>query len=384
MDKYKLIDKLIMKYLLIGAVVILLITNYQHIFDWLSLIWVIIRPIIMGAIIAYVINLLMIQIEKLYFPNKTSKWVQLTRRPISILVGFVVIIFILVFVVSLIAPQLISVIMTIIETIPELFSMVETWIVEYEDLFPQVAEMVQEADIDWQGIATQVLNFVNNFTGNIIETTVATLGSIFSFIVNIFIAFIISIYILLTKEKLAEQFKRLLRAYLPKRMDKGIRYVAHVVNDSFKNFLVGETIEAVILGSLVAIGMWIFRFPYAGMIGALTGVTAYIPYIGAYISASVGFLLILVESPLQAVFFLVMIIAIQQIEGNVIYPRVVGQSIGLSGLWVIVGVTIGGGLWGVLGMLIGVPISSALYRLLKDNVVMREKRKNNLQLKSRS
>lgn len=381
MDKYKLFDRLIMKYLIVAAIIILIITNYHQLLSWLSFILVIIRPIIMGAIMAYVINLLMIQFEKIYFPNRSSKWVKVTRRPVSIFSGFIVILLILVFVVSLIAPQLISVIATIIETIPELFTMVENWIVDYEDLFPQVAEFVQEADIDWQGIASQVLNVMNNFTGNIIETTVSTLGSVFSFIINIFLAFVISIYILLTKEKLSVQFKRLSRAFLPERIDQRVRYVTLVVNDSFRNFLVGETIEAVILGSMVAIGMWIFRFPYAGMIGALTGVTAYIPFVGAYISASVGFLLILVESPIQAVLFLVLIIVIQQIEGNVIYPRVVGQSIGLSGLWVIVGVTIGGGLWGVLGMLFGVPISSALYRILKDNVILRENRKNNLQVK---
>lgn len=374
MDKFKRIDKLIMKYLIIGALIILLITNYDHLLSWLSIIIVVLRPILMGAIIAYVINLLMIQFEKIYFPNKDHKFFQITRRPVSIFLGFIVIAFILVFVISLIAPQLISVFMTIVETAPKLFEMVEGWIVEYEEFFPQIAEAIQGADIDWQGITSRVLNVMNNFTGNVIGTTVSTIGSVFSFIVNIFLAFIISIYILLSKEKLAEQFKRLSCAYLPERFDRGLRYVISVVNDSFRNFLVGESIEAVILGSLVALGMWIFRFPYAGMIGALTGVTAYIPYVGAYISASVGFLLILVESPLQAVFFLILIMAIQQIEGNVIYPRVVGQTIGLSGLWVIVGVTIGGGLWGVTGMLIGVPISSAIYRLLKDNVVKRERR----------
>ena len=292
-----------------------------------------------------------------------------------IALSFLAITLILALIIGLIAPQLISVFATIFATLPELFEMVENWILNYESIFPQFAELIQEVDIDWQDLSSQVLNVVNNFGSNLVETMVSTIGSVFGFIVNLFLAFIISIYILLSKEKLVAQFKRLSHAYLPMKLDQNIRYVFRVVNDSFKNFLVGETIEAAILGSLVALSMWIFQFPYAGMIGALTGVTAYIPYVGAYISAGVGFLLILVESPFQALLFLVLIVVIQQIESNVIYPRVVGQSIGLSGLWVIVGVTIGGGLWGVWGMLIGVPISSALYRLIKDNVTKREKLK---------
>lgn len=375
MNKFKQVDKLIMKYLIIGALVILFITNYEQLFDWVSIIWVIIQPILMGAVIAYVINLLMVRFEKIYFPNINNKWVKYTRRPISILLGFIVVVFILFFVIGLIVPQLISVFVTIIETIPALYRMVEEWVIEYEDLFPQIASVVQEADINWQEITSRILNFVNNFTGDVIETAVSTLGSVFGFIVNLFLAFMISIYILLTKETLGWQFKRVSRAYLPERIDQRLRYVMSIINDSFSNFIVGETIEAAILGIMVAVGMWIFQLPYAGMVGALTGVTAYIPYVGAYFSGAVGFLLILVESPIQAVIFLILIICIQQIESNIIYPRVVGQSIGLPGLWVLVGVTIGGGLWGVWGMLLGVPISSALYRLLKDNVRDREKKK---------
>ncbi|NMA90942.1 MAG: AI-2E family transporter [Amphibacillus sp.] len=381
MDNYKRIDKLIMKYLIIGAIVILLITNYKQVLQWLSVLMTVLQPIIMGAGIAYIINLLMVQFEKIYFPNKHAKWVIMTRRPVSILSSFIVVLFIIVFVISLIAPQLISVFATMIEKAPELFTMVENWILQYNDLFPQLADFVQDVDIDWQGFASQFLNMINNFTGNVIETTVSTIGSVFNFIVNIFLAIIISIYILLTKEKLAGQFKRVSNAFLPERLDQNLRYLLSVLNESFSSFFVGETIEAVILGSMVALGMWIFRFPYAGMIGALTGVTAYIPFVGAYISASVGFLLILVESPIRALLFLVLIIVIQQIEGNIIYPRVVGQSIGLSGLWVIVGITIGGGLWGVPGMLFGVPISSAIYRLIKDNVVLKEKYKGRLKVK---
>lgn len=375
MNNIKQFDKLIMKYLIVAAVLIFVITNYVQVFSWISILWTVISPVIIGAMIAYVINLLMIQIEKIYFPNKTNKFVKYTKRPVSLFMGFTIVLVILIFVISLIIPQLISVFVTMIETAPVFFTMVEEWFIEYEDIFPQVASFVQEADIDWQSIATQTFNILNSFTGNVIEATVSTIGSVFGFFVNIFLAFIISIYMLLSKERLGRQFQRLSEAYLPKRINQTMRYVARVFDESFRSFIVGETIEAVILGSMVTIGMWIFQLPYAGMIGALTGVMAYIPYVGAYFSAAVGVLLLLVESPIQALIFLILIVVIQQIESNLIYPRVVGKSIGLPGLWVLVGVTIGGGLWGIWGMLVGVPISSAIYQLLKDQVNFRERRK---------
>lgn len=373
MNKFKQIDKLIMKYIIIGLIAILLITNYEQLLDWLSVIWTVIRPVLMGGVIAYVLNLLMVQFEKIYFPKKDNKWIQLTRRPISISLAMIVIIFVIFFVVGLITPQLISVFITIVEATPELFKMIQEWILEYEDIFPQIAEFVEEIDIDWQGIASNVLDFMNNFTGNVIETTVSTVGSVFSFIVNLFLSLMIAIYVLLTKETLAKQFKRLTQTFLPKRIEQRLTYLCRVVDQSFSSFISGEVIEAVVLGTMVAVGMWIFRFPYAGMVGALTGVTAFIPILGAYLSGAVGFILILVQSPVQAIGFIIFIVIVQQIEGNIFYPKVVGKSIGLPSLWVLVGVTIGGGFWGIWGMLLGVPVASALYRLLKDSVRAREK-----------
>ncbi|WP_440895580.1 AI-2E family transporter [Amphibacillus sp. Q70] len=376
MNNIKQIDKLIMKYLIIAMTAILLIANYEQVFSWLSVIWTVIRPVLMGGVIAYILNLLMVQFEKIYFPKKDNKWVQLTRRPVSIFFAMITIIFVIFFVVGLITPQLISVFITIVEATPVVFNMVQDWILEYEDIFPQIAAAVEEIDIDWQGIASNVLDFMNNFTGNVIEMTVSTVGSVFSFIVNLFLSLMIAIYVLLTKETLAKQFKRLTQTFLPKQTVKRLTYVSRVIDQSFSSFISGEVIEAVILGTMVAVGMWIFQFPYAGMVGALTGVTAFIPILGAYLSGAVGFILILVHSPVQAIGFIIFIIIVQQIEGNIFYPKVVGKSIGLPSLWVLVGVTIGGGLWGIWGMLLGVPIASALYRLLKDSVRAREKRKN--------
>ena len=199
------------------------------------------------------------------------------------------------------------------------------------------------------------------------SSVVSVVSSVFSTIVTSLVALIFSVYLLLDKEKLISQGKRIISTYLPKN-GKNIFYVLETLNDSFHRFIVGQCTEAVVLGVLCIIGMWIFRFPYAMMIGVLIGFTALIPIAGAYIGAGVGAFMILTESPLKSLLFLVFIVILQQLEGNLIYPRVVGSSIGLPGIWVLAAITIGGGLMGIPGMLLAVPIMATLYRLLRDDM----------------
>ena len=200
--------------------------------------------------------------------------------------------------------------------------------------------------------------------GGVMSSVVSVVSSVFSGIVTVLVALIFSIYLLLDKEKILSQVKRLISTYLPNG-DKKIFYVLHTLNDSFHRFIVGQCTEAVVLGFLCMIGMAIFRFPYAMMIGVLIGFTALIPVAGAYIGAGVGAFMILTESPLQAVFFLIFIVVLQQVEGNLIYPKVVGNSVGLPSIWVLAAVTIGGNLMGVAGMLIFIPLCSVAYILFR-------------------
>lgn len=203
---------------------------------------------------------------------------------------------------------------------------------------------------------------------------VSAVSSVFSRVVSGLLALIFAIYFLLGKEQFTGQFKRIINSYLPKKAEKKINYVASVLNDCFHRYIVGQCLEAVILGTLCIIGMLIFRFPYAAMIGTLIGFTALIPVAGAYIGAIVGFIMILTVSPIKAVLFIVFIVVLQQLEGNLIYPKVVGGSLGLPAVWVLAAVTIGGSLMGILGMLLGVPIAAAIYRMLRDDVNRREKK----------
>lgn len=371
MNKIKDNEKIILKYLLIASVLILALMNHQTLLSYLGLLLSISMPIITGFIMAYILNIPMVALEKVYFPKSENKFVIKSRRPVSILASLVIITFILTFIVNLVVPQLVSVFGRFLEVIPELMTLIKNWAIENEEIFPPLADFVNSSDFDWQNIVTNGLNIVNQFTTNIIGTTLSTVTSVFGIVVNLFLSLMISLYVLLSKENLGRQFKMMSSTYLPKRVHEGLMYVLEVTDFSFRHFITGEVVEALILGSMVTVGMFIFQFPYASMVGALTGVTALIPVLGAYISGGIGFLLILVDSPVQAVAFLVFMIIIQQVEGNLIYPRVVGGTIGLPGLWVLVSITIGGGLLGVWGMLLAVPLASTLYKLLKNDMTYR-------------
>ena len=224
------------------------------------------------------------------------------------------------------------------------------------------------ASMDWEKTIQQATRFLSSGISGAVGTMTSMVASLFSGMVTCLVGFIFSVYLLSGKEKLQSQGLRLMRSYLRPEWNRKILYVLRVLNDSFHHYIVGQCVEAVILGSLCAGGMLILRMPYAVMIGTLVGFTALIPVAGAYIGAGVGAFMILTVSPLKAVLFLVFIVVLQQVEGNVIYPRVVGSSVGLPGIWVLAAVTIGGGLSGVLGMLLGVPIAASLYRMLREDV----------------
>lgn len=368
MEKLKQLDRMILKYLMIIIVLVFVVVYHSQIFGWINNLIGVISPLIFGVALAYILNILMEKFEKWYFPNKEDKWVKVTRRPISILLSIVVVIIVLLFILNLVVPQLVSVVEQVIAILPQAANNLRNWVLENEEIFPPLADFVDQLDVNWQNIVQRTLNIVNDVTGSFINTAFSTVTSVFSIVINLFLSLMIAIYLLVSKESLLKNFDLVFETYLPLKYYRRLKYISGVFNDSFRSFITVEVIEAAILGAMVTVGMLIFRFPYATMIGALTGVTAIIPILGAYLSGGVGFILILMHSPIQALLFIVFIVVTQQIEGNLIYPRVVGSSIGLPGLWVLVAVTIGGGVMGVSGMLLAVPTASALYRMLKDHV----------------
>lgn len=372
MNQFNQLDRLIKKYLIIIGIMILIFLNLSSIHQFFSLLFKVLLPIILGFMLAYVVNILMRRIENLYFPGSKQIWVSKTRRPISLCLSFILIFLVIYFVLRMILPQLYSVAVEITAAIPIWTNALKNWIISYQDRFPEIEKLTQQADMQFDKIAQNIWGIMNSFTSNFVQKTLFTINSLFSFVVNAILSLMISLYVLLSKEDLSAHVKRSSKALLSEKMYAFVTYVIQTLDHSFRHFVTGEISEAFILGTMVTVGMMIFQFPYAGMIGALTGFTALIPLIGAYISGIIGFLLIVIQSPFQGLMFLVFIIVVQQVEGNLIYPMVVGESIGLPGLWVLVSITIGGGFFGVWGMILAVPLASAVYKLFKDYVKMKE------------
>uniref|UniRef100_UPI004055D3D9 AI-2E family transporter n=1 Tax=Acetatifactor sp. TaxID=1872090 RepID=UPI004055D3D9 len=329
-------------------------------------------PVFIGFIIAYILNILMSFYERHYFVKHGSKkFVAKSRRAACMVLALLTLVGIVALVVRLVIPELISCVSFLISEIPPA---IEQFLKSEFVVETLPATVLSElSGIDWRSSITTVLKAVTSGLGTTVNTIFVAVSSVVSGVVTAFISLIFAIYLLLGKEQLQGQCKRLMNNYFRPKWVNKIMYVAKVVNDSFHRYIVGQCTEAVILGILCMIGMLICGLPYAPMIGTLIGFTALIPVAGAYIGAGVGVIMILTESPVEALVFLIFIVIIQQIEGNLIYPKVVGNSIGLPAIWVLATVTIGGSLMGISGMLIGVPIAAALYRLIRDDVNRREK-----------
>lgn len=323
-------------------------------------------PLTVGCVIAYLINILMSWFEKHYFPYSRKSVVDKSRRPVCLIAAIVTMLAIVALIVWLILPQLADCVMLIINELP---TVIEKLLAQAEKLHVLPEDIFDLLDgIDWKSQIGKIIESVTSGVGSVMGTVIKAVSSVFSGVVTALLAVIFALYILVCRERLGSQFKRLMHRYMPSKVYDKVMYFLSVLNDCFHKFIVGQCVEAVILGILCTVGMTIFRFPYAGMIGALIAFTALIPVAGAYIGAGVGAFMMLTESPMKALLFLIFIVVLQQLEGNLIYPRVVGSSIGLPGIWVLAAVTVGGGIMGVFGMLLGVPLAAALYRILREAV----------------
>lgn len=327
-------------------------------------------PIIIGAIMAYPLNILMSFYEKHYFPKSTKPAVVKSRKAVSLVGAVITILGIISLVIGLIAPQLIACIQMLINEIPGAMDFVISKLKENEFVSKDLINSL--SSIDWKSRIADIVQTVTSGLGDVVGVAFTAVTSVFSVVSNIVLGVIFSLYILIDKKRLSRQFDKVSQKYIPSRFLDKITHILSVLNDCFHRFIVGQCTEAVILGVLCIIGMSILRIPYALMIGTLMGFTALIPIVGGLIGAGIGAFLILMESPVKALIFIVFVIILQQVEGNLIYPKVVGSSIGLPGLWVLAAVTVGGGVFGIFGMLIGVPIAATLYRLVREDVTTKK------------
>ena len=326
-------------------------------------------PLLVGAVIAYIVNILMG-----FYEGKLSLNPKL-RRPVCMLLAFLTLALAVVLLFSMIIPELINCLQLILEKLPAALRTAYTWM---DDNFNVSAYLTDQniistlENLNIQETVKKIVSALMNGVGGAMGSIVSGVSSVASAVATAFIALVFSVYLLLGKETLASQLTRLVKTYLGETALNRLVYVSRTADDSFHSFIVGQCLDAVILGALCIIGMTVFRFPYAMMIGCLVGFTALIPIAGAYIGAAVGAFMIFTVNPLQALLFVVFLVVLQQLEGNLIYPKIVGASIGLPGIYVLAAITVGGGVMGIPGMLLGVPVTAALYRLIKDNLTAKE------------
>ncbi len=323
-------------------------------------------PLLIGGMIAYFVNILMSFYERHYFAKSKKAMALKTRRPVCMLLAFLTIIAIIALVVILVVPQLVSGIQLILAELPGALDFVVKKALEWNIISDNFAGIL--SSIDWQSRIGELIEIFTSGVGNIMNVAVKAVTSVFSGIVSGILAIIFAVYLLAAKDKIKDQRDRMMKHYLKDSWNKKISYIISVLDDCFHRYIVGQCTEAGVLGVLCTFGMMLLGLPYPTMIGALVAFTAIIPVAGSYIGAVVGAFMILTVSPIEALFFLIFIVVLQQLEGNLIYPKVVGSSIGLPGIWVLAAVTVGGGIMGVFGMLLGVPVAAAIYKLIRDDV----------------
>lgn len=383
--------KQIMKIVIVAIVVFVALLNIQPLWNVFTVFLGILSPFIWGLAIAFILNIFMTFYEnKVFKSRKTSAKVNKTdkikekaqnaskkkkkgaKRTFSILLSILTIIAVISIIMVLIIPQFVDVIGNLISNIPSYLENLKNFGINITEQFPEINSYIQNIHIDTEALR----NGIMNISKNVLSVTINQVSSLISNIVNFFIAIVFAVYILANKEELKIQAKKFVYARLSKDKADYVLKVSRLARDSFRNFLTGQAKEAVILGVLCAVGMLILQIPYAGPIGALTALTAFIPIVGAFIGGFIGAVLIVAVDPIKAIVFIVFIIVLQQIEGNLIYPHIVGKNIGLPSIWVLVAITVGGSLFGIIGMIVGLPIVSIIYAIIMEDTNKKLEEKN--------
>lgn len=363
--------------ILFTAVIIVCLWKYETVLDILFFLLNILTPFILGGAIAFVLNVPMNFVQRHLFKEeriRNRKVSQKLARPVSMVLVLIAVFGIVAIVMFILIPQLGETFANLGRSIQAFIPQIQEWAARLFNDNKEIMDTVNNLEFDWNKIMDTGINFFKNGAGSVVDSTITAAKSIVSGLTTFFIAFVFAIYILLQKEKLGVQAKKVLFAFVRRGRAEATVEVLSLTYNTFSSFLTGQCVEAVILGSMFAVSMTILKLPYALLVGMLIAFTALIPIFGAFIGCGVGAFLIFMVDPMKALIFVVLFLVLQQIEGNLIYPHVVGNSVGLPSIWVLVAVSIGGSLMGVVGMLIFIPIVSVVYALFREIVYLKLKK----------
>lgn len=361
-------ERKMVRLMLLAALLTLAVIYIHPILSGIGLVWKIAKPLIAGAAVAYILEIIVKRLEAVLFPNTKREWLAKSRRTIAIMISFLVIILILTLIVFTIIPGLTEAVTLLAQELPVYFAQLKEWLLKnFKDVAP-VTETLQDIKFDWEDIQGRVATWaLNGMTGGrLLSSTVSVISAVMGQIANFFISIIFAVFLLGSKKKLQAQFNHLLAALLNDHNETRIKHALSTANRCFSGFIIGQTLSGLILGVCTWLGMRIFKMPYALIVAVLSGTTSLIPIFGGYIGAALGTFLVFTANPGMALWFLLFIVALQTVLGNTVYPKLMGSSVGIPSLWVLVAITLGGGIGGIGGMLVSVPFVATLYALLQE------------------
>ena len=363
--------------------------NLAAIYGAVATVWNVFGVVITGLAMAFVLNVPLKLFENRVFYGMSEDrrpYVRKMRRPVSLVCALVVTLGVIVILIAVIMPQLTATVAEVASQLPDYIISVVQWLRDFLSGFGITVDALEDFSVDWEQVFSDLTTYLKEGSANVSESAasagssvVSTVtdvgGSVISTVMNTFLGLIVAVYVLAQKERIGHFMKRCIDAFLPHRASSAISRIASMASETFSNFVAGQFTDSCILGVLCYICMRIFRFPYPEVISVVIGVTSLVPMVGSFIGEVIGALLILIVSPIKALLFIVMVLAIQQVDGAFIYPRIVGKSVGLPGVAVFCAVIVGGNVAGVLGSLLGVPVCALLYALLREAVDARQNRR---------
>lgn len=372
--------KKLLSLVFLSAIVVYAVFNFSTVIRFAGKAFSVIAPLIAAFCLAFVLNVLLRALENkvfFFFDKSKYKFVNKLKRPICLVLTYILAIGIISLLVLVIIPDIIDTVLYVAKALPDFIKNSREWVVDIAANFGIAESKIPTINLDLKSTVKTLQEFLTNYSNTIVNGAADITSSVVGGVYDAVFCIIISVYVLAQKERIGRFTKRVIDAFTPKKTAKAIYHVAHLASESFSRFIGGQLIEAVILGALCYIGMLILGFPNAAIISVLIGVTALIPIVGAFVGIGIGAFLIVITNPLKAIFFIIFVIVLQQIEGNIIYPRVVGKAVGLPSLIVVSAVLVGGNIGGILGVLLSVPLSALLFTLLKEALANRKKIKTN-------